>query len=352
MTGTTTPPTSLARLQSEWEDRELMHAILRAQFANGAAVRVGAVFERHVLTRVAEEVARRIVNIPQGRVFAEHRRARFLTDAVRQIVRTGSRKARTALLAEARDLASTETRFLARVGRDMLGAQVSTPAPSLVEAAITRSPMLGRQFGEWFEDWIPRQTEARVVARVQAGMVAGESTPQILRGLQGTKAAGFSNGELAKSRHALTMLTRTTATHTSAMARDLTFRENATVVPRVRWISTLDLRTTPLCAALDGRTWRTDEPHPNPPAHPNCRSSLIPAIGRRIGKRAALGGRVDARTDYAEWLRGRSVDDQNLVLGVTKAQAWRDGRLSIDDMIDASMTRTLTLAELQAAGKL
>lgn len=339
-------------LQDEWENRELMHAVLKHQFGNGAAIRVGAVFERHVLEEIAAEVARRIQNIPRGRQFLEHRRARFLVEAVKQVVRKGSERARDALLAEARDLAGLEVRFLAKTGHDVLGAQFRTPAPALVEAAITKTPMLGRRFGEWFDDWIPRATESRIVARVQAGMLAGESTPQIVRSLQGTPVMRYADGKLAESRRAVSMLTRTTMTHTSSVARDTTFRDNADVVERVRWIATLDLRTSLICAGLDGKTWSTTEPHPSPPAHPNCRSTLAPAIGPVVGKRAALGGRVDAKTEYSDWLRTRSPREQNWVLGRTKGDAWRAGKLSIDEMVDESLTRNLTLDELRRAQKI
>lgn len=339
-------------LQEEWENRDLMHAVLKHQFGNGAMIRVGAVFERHVLENVAAEVARRIQNIPRGRQFLEHRRARFLIDAVKQIVRTGSSKARDALLAEAKSLAGTEGRWLATNGLDILGSQWRTPAPSLVEAAISKEPMLGRQFGEWFEDWVPRATESRIVARVRSGMLAGESTPTIVRSLQGTKAAGYVNGELAFARRAMAMLTRTTMTHTSAVARDLTFRRNSDIVQKVRFVATLDLRTSVLCASLDGNVYLVDEAYPKPPIHPHCRSDLQPAVGQQIGQRAALGGRVDARTRYVVWIKGRSIAEQNLVLGKAKAEAWRAGRLSIDEMVDASLTRVLPNYELAATGKI
>lgn len=343
---------SRAEMQAEWENRELMHAVLKAQFGNGAAIRVGAVFERHVLQEVADEVARRIVNIPRGRQFMEHRRARFLVDAVKLIVREGSERAKTKLLDEAKALAGLEVRFLQKAGKDILGAQFRTAAPSLVEAAITRQPMLGRPLGEWFSDWVPKATEARIVARVRAGMVAGEAAPQIVRSLQGTRALQYTDGVMAQSRRAVAMLTRTTMTHTSSVARDLTFQKNSDVVERVRWVATLDLRTSLICASLDGKTWAVDEPHPSPPAHPDCRSTLGPAIGPPAGMRAALGGRVDGKTTVEQWWKTRSVAEQNMAIGKAKAEAWRAGKLTIEEMVDTALGRTLSLDELRAAGRL
>lgn len=337
---------SPTELQEEWQSRELMRSVLTKQFGNGAVIRVGAVFERHVLEEIAAEVARRIQNIPRGRQFLEHRRARFMIEAVQQIVRDGSARAKKALLGEAFDLASLEVKWLGRVGGDILGASWRTPAPSLVEAAITKTPMLGRPFGEWFDDWVPRATESRIVARVRAGMLAGETTPQIVRSLQGTPGAGYADGKLVESRRAVSMLTRTTMTHTSVVARDLTFRRNDDVVDRVGWIATPDLRICPICANLDGKSWLVTDPHPNPPNHPECRCSLIPRIGPVVGKRAALGGQIDARMTVPEWLKGRSARDQDLVLGKAKAAAWRAGDLKLEEMVDTAWTRIRTLKEL------
>lgn len=339
-------------LQEEWENRDLMHSVLKHQFGNGSMIRVGAVFERHVLESVAAEVARRIQNIPRGRQFLEHRRAMFLVEAVKQIVRSGSAKAREALLAEAKALAGIEGRWLATNGKDLLGVQWRTPAPSLVDAAITRQPMMGRPFGEWFDDWVPRATESRIVARVRAGALAGETTPQIVRSLQGTQARAYADGAMAFARRAVTMLTRTTLTHTSAQARDLSFRRNSDVVERVRFVATLDLRTSLICADRDGEVYRVDEPYAKPPLHPHCRSTLQPVIGAQVGYRAALGGRVDARTRYVEWIKTRTAAEQDMVLGKRKGAAWRAGTLSIDEMVDATLNRVRPNYELEAVGKI
>lgn len=81
----------------------------------------------------------------------------------------------------------------------------------------------------------------------------------------------------------------------------------------------------------------------------NCRSTLVPAIGPPIGMRAALGGRVEGKTTAVEWLRGRSVADQNLVLGKAKATAWRAGKLEVDEMVDSLFSRVISNRDLRAA---
>jgi SPP1 gp7 family putative phage head morphogenesis protein len=43
----------------------------------------------------------------------------------------------------------------------------------------------------------------------------------------------------------------------------------------VMWLATLDKKTNPKDASLDGKRWRIDEDHPIPPLHPNCRCTLV-----------------------------------------------------------------------------
>lgn len=343
---------TLREAQETWLDRELAHQVLMLRFARGMALRAGAKLEREVLSAVAAEVAQRLVHISRGRQALALRNTQFLLRAVREIVRDGSAQAKAVVVREAQALAELEVRWLVKVGDAALGVQFETPAPSLVRAAMERTELMGRKFGAWFEEWVPRRTEAAVVARVQAGLVAGESTPAIIEGLQGTEVGSYRNGVLAPTRQALETLVRTTATHTNAQARDLTFRANADVVAQVRWHSVLDLRTTIICAQLDGKVWAVTAPHPVPPAHFNCRSQLLPFFGDYLGKRASMDGPVPAELTFAEWVQRQPAARQNEIFGVTRARAFRAGQLDLADMVDEAGLRVLTLDELRALERL
>ncbi|HZN48545.1 MAG TPA: minor capsid protein, partial [Ramlibacter sp.] len=323
------------------------HQVLVERFSRGLVVRTASRAERTMLEEIAALIARRGQDMPRGQDFALDRRAAFLLRAVREIVRAGAATAKRQLVSEARDFAVIETRWLRAAGRSVFGVDWNAPAPNLVQAAMDRQPMMGRRWGEWFTDWVPRATERAVVARVQAGMVAGETTPQIVRGLQGMPATQYRDGTLAVTRRALQTMARTVTTHVAGQARQLSFQQNADVVPRVRWLATLDLRTTRLCASLDGTTWAVDEPHPVPPAHPNCRSSLIPSIGPIIGKRASMDGPVPADTTFEEWIRQQSLERQEAVFGKTLAREFAAGRITVADMVDRAFTRPLTLKEMR-----
>ena len=65
-----------------------------------------------------------------------------------------------------------------------------------------------------------------------------------------------------------------------------------------------------------------------------------------FGTRASIKGPVSAKTNFAEWLERLPADDQEMVLGKAKAEAWRSGKLKLKDMLGADL-QPLTLAQLR-----
>lgn len=135
-------------------------------------------------------------------------------------------------------------------------------------------------------------------------------------------------------------------------------RQNADVAPTVRWLSVLDSDTCALCGVRDGLTWDTltqepighDIPYADPPLHRNCRCKLV-GVTRldkfAQGQRASMFGPVDRKMTFGEFLKHQSQDFQDGVLGVDRAELWRDKKLSLQDLIDRT-GRELTIAELRA----
>src|SRR3546814_8134406 len=94
----------------------------------------------------------------------------------------------------------------------------------------------------------------------------------MVRTLRGTKAAGYADGLLEISRRDAAAVVRTAVNHTGNYAREALYAENADIVSKVQWHSTLDGRTCPQCAGLDGKTFELGK-GPRPPAHYGCRRS-------------------------------------------------------------------------------
>lgn len=89
----------------------------------------------------------------------------------------------------------------------------------------------------------------------------------------------------------------------------------------------------------------------------NCRSTIttffkpweemgIPPEDIPQRTRASLDGQTPQETTYETWLKGRSKTEQNEILGETRANLWREDKLSLRDMVNAQGNRPLTLDEL------
>jgi len=187
------------------------------------------------------------------------------------------------------------------------------------------------------------------------------------------------------SRRHATTVTRTAVNHVSNFARDAVYQENADVVKGVRYVATLDARTTQICASLDGRVFEVGQGE-RPPLHMQCRSTTVPVLRsykelgidlleapagtrastswwRRTPKetkryyaglsaaeknavRASLSGQVPASTTYGPWLKRQPRSFQDEVLGPAKADLFRRGHVPIRRFTD-HVNRPLTVAELQ-----
>ena len=235
---------------------------------------------------------------------------------------------------------------------------VQRPTTSALRHVLTQRQAQGATLYRWWQA-LGRQTILNVDRQIRAGLVEGDSTTQIVRRVIGTRAEQFRNGVLHTTRTQVNALVRTSVNHVSAQAREEMYRENATLVKSVRWVSTLDSRTTVTCMALDGRVFGIQD-GPRPPAHHQCRSTTVPVIRSiaelvpgsslhrvPVGTRASFNGQVPADLTYPEFLRRQSRAFQDAALGKGRAEVFRRGELSIDRFVD-DRGRPLSLRDLLA----
>lgn len=87
-----------------------------------------------------------------------------------------------------------------------------------------------------------------------------------------------------------------------------------TGVEQVMWSATLDMKTAPEDAALDGKVWGINEDHPEPPLHPSCRCCLInvPYEGwSPTARKDNSTKEIIPYQTYAEWKNGKKIDGRN-----------------------------------------
>ncbi len=232
---------------------------------------------------------------------------------------------------------------------------VIRPAIETIAALITSKPMQGRFIADEVKEL--EATRIRQIEQaIRIGIVEGETTPDIIRRIRGSKAWNYKDGILQRSRNDVERLVRTSITHITARARDELYQANQSVVKAWRFTATLDRRTTVICASLDGQTFDLGT-GPMPPRHPNCRSSSTPILKswQEMGidakeltesTRASMDGQVPESMTYQEWLKKQPQDVVEEVLGKTKAKRFNEGGLTLDRFVDFKGD-IYTLAELK-----
>lgn len=312
-------------------DEAVAHKVALGRYSTWTVRRVLAVLNR----TDADLVARILRADNEGR---DPRQLERLLDEVRALQADGWVVVRERLREDLDGLAAVERDFaarLARAGQRAAGVSVATniPTTAQVVAAATARPFNGRLMREWLsqaEEGAARR--AREVVR--QGFIEGRSAAEVARTLRGTRANQWRDGVLEVSRRGAEAMVRTANSHYAAIASRQTYE--AMGVMKVRFVATLDARTTLTCAGLHN-TVHPLEKFPWPPRHINCRSTASPEID---------GLPPIEAPSYEDWLRRQPTEVQDQVLGRTRARLWRAGEISIDRFTD-SRGRVLTLEELK-----
>lgn len=252
--------------------------------------------------------------------------------------------------------AEWEAKALGQATRDY---EPVIPTTEQIRAAIELTPMSvqgaggGQLLTTFLEGWTDKQV-SDLTGVIRRGYFEGRTTDQILRDLRGTKALQFNDGALALTNRSAQAVIKTTIQDAATKARMETMRENR-VVTGVIWVSTLDDRTSQICQSLDGRRFPVDS-GPRPPAHINCRSTIVPEIDKAFAaldrgmERASIDGPVPAKTTYFEWLKTQPAAFQDEAIGKTRGALLRDGGISAERFAELQLGKNfepLTLDEMR-----
>lgn len=275
-----------------------------------------------------------------------------------------SRARTTQQLRETRDLIRDYYAQAADIATDSMagiaGVTASATAATLTitESEITRlsdeflrtlagnSIIQGAVQSEW---WSRQSADAvfRFNSAVRQGIAGGETNQQII-----ARVRQF----LDVSRANAAALVQTSTATVANDARMAMFEANADIIKRYRAVATLDLRTCPRCAALDGLEWLPDgtpighsQPMPRYPLHWNDRCQLIPQVFDTPpgGQRASADGPVSARTTFEGWLERQPASKVEEVLGKGRADLFRSGKITLAQLTNGA-GRPLTLDQLRA----
>jgi len=235
----------------------------------------------------------------------------------------------------------------------MLNAIATVPAPKpTTEAAAVKAakdlPLLGNSMTKYVDDIAPA-TFSMLMSEITDGTMATESEVEIARRIKGTAAQKFKDGGIGRIKNKVERTVRTTINHIANSSRDETYRSNG--VKKVMWRSTLDGRTSKICASRDGKIYPADS-GARPPAHPNCRSVMLPYLGTKpqglrpyvadkrtvgnipVDQRSGIVGNVQASTNYEQWFARQSSGFQREWLGRSRYELYKKGNYKISSFVD------------------
>ena len=213
---------------------------------------------------------------------------------------------------------------------------------------IMRFPIEGLELGDW---WKAQANDMATKTRraIQLGLVKGEGTDEIVRRIIPPRGS-VEPAVWRQARATARTIVRTATTAINAQASIASFEAvGGRVTEAYELITARDARVSKICAAKDGLVFRYDDPDREiPPFHLSCRTTCLPVVNysalglKAPGKRSPLTVR-----SFDSWLRGQPQPVQVDVLGVKRAEWYRDGTLSLRQLIDED-NRVLTLEQLAA----
>lgn len=264
---------------------------------------------------------------------------------------------------DAAEVALETTSGAAKVAASATATSLTVATGSMVDVVLPSASFLESIAGDAIiqgatqSAWWARQsddTAFKFAAAVRQGLVAAETNQQIIKRVMDV---------MDISRRNAAALVQTSVQTVANNARIKTLKENGDIVSSVEWVAALDAKTCIECAVMDGKRWGIDGtpighsvPFRQPPIHFNDRCSMVPItktfreLGIDIdevpeGTRASMEGQVSDKT-FADFLSRKGTAYQDEVLGKGRADLYRRGVISFNDLVDGKGSM-LTLAQLR-----
>jgi SPP1 gp7 family putative phage head morphogenesis protein len=170
-------------------------------------------------------------------------------------------------------LSASEARYEVASIRRILGEAADLKNETAVFSYGMNRPMghTGETVRDFLKKWKRSEIEAYENA-IRKIWVDGEGLQDAIDLLRGTKSLGFSDGLTAKINNWRATNINTLVQHFSMSSKISVWLENG--IERYQWISILDSRTTPICRGRSRKVYEVGN-GPIPPAHFNCRSTIV-----------------------------------------------------------------------------
>ena len=263
-------------------------------------------------------------------------------------------------------LATYEAAYISK----LYGEEISLDGEKIYKSAI-KKPIVG---GQLFDDiWknLAESTRNKALYAVREGIQNGLNTAQIVQELRGQRvkqASGkfeYVGGIVEQTKNQIETSVRTIRAHVGNAAMQDTF--DILGYEYKKFLATIDGRVSKICASLDSKVWKSNDPNlRQPPLHYNCRSILVGTDkdGSMLGKRPfvednrpvskipkserdGIIGQVDANTSFSEWFKTADSSFQLEWLGKKRYELYKNGGFELTKFIDP-LGKPYTIKELKA----
>lgn len=248
------------------------------------------------------------------------------------------------------------------------GLEATLPTETFLARLVSNTLIQGAPSAKWWKRQ-GQDVAFRFAAVLRQGLAQGQTTEQIVARVAGSARKGITGVMDIARRNARALVHSSIQTVANA-TRIETFKRNRDVVECLVWLATLDTHTCLLCAARDLHWYSLDDDRAPMPDDPNgqgppwgdgpgaihwgdrCVATIRmkPLKGAPplpVGQRASVDGPIKGGTRFEAFLRRKGVDWQNEVLGMGRAQYWREHKLTLEQLLDLS-GNPMTLAQLRA----
>lgn len=341
-------------------DAAIRHAIFSERYGKGLARKIVKLLNAadEDLTGKLEAKINKIAGGGQTGP-ATMRRMEEILDTIRTLNKDVYERVAEGLESEVTSMAAFEIENQQATLARVLPVPIVATAPTapFLKTLVQTTPVDGYLLRSWTKAMSANRL-GRVEKALRLGMVQGETASQLARRIRGTKANGYRDGILQISRKSAETLALTANSTIANAARETVYKANAELIDKLKWVSTLDTRTSSVCQSRDGQLYDLDKPHPTPPAHPRCRSIMIPVtvpfdkLGLNAAdyspkSRASMDGQVPGSTTFGDWLAKQPKERVVELYGKERAELFLSGKVSFQDLYkdDGSF---YSLAELRA----
>ena len=186
-------------------------------------------------------------------------------------------RAEKKIAAEAKALAENESKWAKGVTKELSepGTKFADPSAAALDKVVRFGLANGATMSEYFSK-VAADDAARIESTIRQGVESGWTIDQMARNIAGSAANDYKDGIFETSRRSAVNMARTLTNAISNNAKETFYRENADILEGVEILATLDGRTCPVCASVDRKRYKFDEPHPALPIHHQCRCVLLP----------------------------------------------------------------------------